>query len=97
MVNLKQVKSFIQGNYRYFRNKLQGSPKYIQEQVYYRLKQCENDCLIVNKCRHCTCPPKRKAWSNESCNDGERFPDLMNADAWNKFKKDNNININIDD
>lgn len=92
-VKLKDVENFIVGNYRFFKNKLIASPDYIKEQIYYRLSVCADDCLITNKCQYCPCPPKKKAWVTESCNDGERFPDLMNKDEWEQYKQDNNIEL----
>lgn len=89
----KDIASFLQGNWRYYKNKLMVSPLYIREQVEYRLQICRNDCLIKNKCVYCGCPPQKKSWTDTSCNGGERFPDLMNKQDWEQFKKDNNIKI----
>lgn len=93
--NQKNIKNYIEGNFKYFQNKLtNGRPRHEIEQVVWRLSKCENDCLINNKCIYCGCPPKKKAFIKESCNDGERFPDLMNEEDWNKYKLENNIIIN---
>ena len=92
-VKIKDIKSFLEGNFRFFKNKFLASPDYINEQVQYRLYLCKDDCLVANACKHCSCPPRKKAWVNDSCNDGERFPDLMNKVDWEKFKQENNINI----
>lgn len=91
ILKLKNIKSFIEGNSKYFYDNLIGLPDYIKEQVIWRLKQCENDCLIDNKCIYCGCPPKKKAFVNTSCNKGERFPNLMSEEKWNKYKKEHNI------
>lgn len=96
-IKVKDVGYFIEGNWKYFKNKLWASPDYIVEQVKYRLYLCKDDCLIANSCIHCTCPPRKKAWVVDSCNNGERFPDLMNKEDWGKFKQENNINIEYDD
>ena len=29
----------------------------------------------------------------KSCNNGTRFPDLMDSESWEKYKKENNIKI----
>lgn len=92
-VKIKDIKNYIEGNFRYFKNKFLASPDYINEQIQYRLSLCKDDCLINNVCNHCECPPRKKVWINESCNNGERFPDLMNKENWEKFKIDNNIKI----
>lgn len=87
ILNIKNIASFIQGNAKYFFNKYVGLPKHIQEQVAYRLKKCKDDCLPQGKCKHCGCPPHKKAFVNKSCNKGERFPDLMSRIEWELYKK----------
>lgn len=89
--NLKNVASFIEGHAKYIYNQLIGLPKYKQEQVLWRLSKCENDCVVTGKCIYCECPPEKKAFNVESCNKGERFPDLMDSETWEKYKLDNNI------
>lgn len=88
------IKDFIQANYSYYKDKLLGdTPEYIKEQVVYRLKTCKDDCVPNNKCNYCGCPPAKKSWSKHSCNNGERFPDLMNKDEWEEFKTINNVEL----
>ncbi|AGO48990.1 hypothetical protein N356_gp097 [Cellulophaga phage phi14:2] len=89
--NLKNVASFIEGNSKYFYNQLIGLDKDKQEQALWRLSKCEEDCMVTGKCVHCGCPPEKKAFTTTSCNKGARFPDLMDAEAWEKYKQDNNI------
>lgn len=90
MITSKNVKDYIQGNFRYYLNKIAIMPDYLKEQVDYRLSICEKDCLPENKCRNCTCPPIKKAWSDSSCN-LERFPDLMDKPTWEKYKEEHGI------
>lgn len=89
--NLKNVKSFIEGNAKYFYNELIGLPKHTQEEVLWRLSQCNDDCVPAGKCKECGCPPEKKAFVKESCNKGERFPDLRTKEEWEEFKKQNGI------
>lgn len=96
-ITLSNISSFIEGNLKYYANKLFNSPEYIKEQVYYRLNLCKDDCLIENKCKYCTCPPRKKSWATTSCNKGERFPDLLNKPDWEEYKKTNNIKIETHD
>ena len=91
-INLKNIKSFLEGNYGYYYDKFVGKPKYIKEQIQYRYSLCKDDCIPNNKCIHCGCPPVKKAFSTYSCNEGKRFPDLMDEKRWGIYKKDNNIN-----
>ncbi len=92
-IKLSDISNFIEGNWKYYKNKVRMSPEYIVEQVQYRLYLCKDDCLVANKCKHCPCPPKKKSWVNKSCNGGERFPDIMNKVEWEKFKAKHNIEI----
>lgn len=92
-IKLKDIASFIEGNYKYYKDKIINSPGYIVEQVKYRLYVCKDDCLKNNECKYCGCPPRKKSWVTKSCNKGERFPDLMNKPEWEAYKVKNNINI----
>ena len=92
MVSLKEIKSFIEGNYKFYKDKFGRTEPFIKEQVQYRLYLCKNDCLIKNKCVYCNCPPRKKSFVRESCNKGERFPDLMGKKEWEEFKRKNEIN-----
>lgn len=93
-VTKNNISSFIEGNWFYYKDKLVGSPRYIVEQVYYRLFLCKDDCVPNNACIYCTCPPVKKSWVQKSCNGGVRFPDQMDKDTWEEFKITNNINVN---
>jgi hypothetical protein len=66
-----------------------GLPSHIQEQVAYRHEQCKNDCIPQKGCIHCGCDPIGKHFVQKSCNNGERFPHLMNKEDWIEFKKEN--------
>ena len=92
-ITLSNISSYIEGNFKYYKNELLDSPEYIKEQVYYRLYICKDDCVKKGKCKHCGCPPYKKSWVKESCNHGELFPNLMDKPSWNQFKLDNNIDI----
>ena len=94
-VRIKDIRSFIEGNFKYFRNKFLAAPDYINDQIL--LSLCKDDCLKANACKYCSCPPRKKVWVVESCNNGERFPDLMNKEDWGKFVKENNIKIQRND
>lgn len=87
------IKSFIEGNLAYYKDKLLSSPPYLQEQYHYRLSVCNTSCIPHNACEVCQCPPLKKAWVTASCNNGEKFPDLMDYPDWEDFKTRNNINI----
>lgn len=88
-INKKNILSFLEGNAKYYYHKLFGIPQHMNEQILYRLSKCQ-DCLANDTCLYCGCPPVKKAFVIESCNNGERFPDLMNKEDWEKFKEKNN-------
>lgn len=90
ILNITNIKHFIEGNAKYYYDKFFGLPQHIREQVLYRLEQCKDDCVIEGKCKVCDCPVDKKVFQSESCNKEERFPDLMDNVKWEKFKKENN-------
>lgn len=88
------IKSYIEGNLRYFLNNRKLMPDFIMEQVYYRLQVCKNDCVVTGRCKVCNCPTKKKAFATRSCNNGELFPDLfLDEGDWEEYKLLNNIKI----
>lgn len=91
VLNTKKIKSFIEGNFKYLQREMGGLPLHIEEQVAWRLSLCYNDCVPNGKCKECNCPTEKKILVKESCNYGERFPDMMNEKDWEQYKKDNNI------
>ena len=52
---------------------------------------CKDECVKYGKCRYCLCDLPGKFYVTESCNKGERFPDLMDEESWMKYKEENNI------
>lgn len=92
-ITLKNILSYLEGQGKYYLNEIVEAPPYIKEQIVWRLSLCVDDCLKDNKCKYCGCPPRKKAWVNESCNNNERFPDLMDKISWENFKILNEITI----
>ena len=90
LLNSSNIKSFIKGNYYYLIDRFNGYPKHKKEQVLYRLAICRKDCVPTGQCIICDCPPKKKAFVNKSCNP-DRFPDMMEKEEWEQFKKENKI------
>lgn len=93
MVRIKDIKNFIEGNFKYYLYKFVSAPKHITEQYAYRLDKCKDTCIKQKKCKYCGCPPVKKAFNVSSCNDGEIFPDLMNEEQWEYYKKIMKINV----
>jgi hypothetical protein len=93
-LNLKNVKSFFQAHARVFYDNLIGLPLHIQEQIAYRHRLCKDDCFVEGECKYCGCDAYKKAFANSSCNDQERFPDLMDNKKWEKYKAWKKIDTN---
>ena len=90
-ITIDNIEQYIEGNSKMFLNKLGFASKHLQEQVSYRMLQCKNDCMITKHCKYCGCDVPGKMYVSKSCNNGERFPDLMSKVDWELFKKDKNI------
>ena len=95
-ITIKNIKSFLEGNFKHFLYKFVKAPKYIREQYTYRLTLCKNDCIPKKKCVYCGCPPIKKAFVKQSCNKGKRFPDLLTENQWKVYKEKNNISVEED-
>jgi hypothetical protein len=85
-ITLKNIKHYIEGNLKMLGDKMYLLPEHEKEQVVYRAMICKDECVKLGYCVYCGCDVK------DSCNGGERFPDLVNKDNWEKFKLDNGIN-----
>jgi hypothetical protein len=90
-ITIKNIKAFVQGNTRMFGAKYNLVDEHIQEQVAYRAMICKESCLPFGKCEVCGCSVPGKLYVTKSCNKGDKFPDLMSKEEWEKFKKENNI------
>jgi hypothetical protein len=92
----KKIRQYIEGNLNKLEDDLFGKPLYFKEQILYRASKCE-DCYRLGRCLNCGCELPGKHYVKESCNDGIRFPDLMNEEEWENYKKENKIEIVLKD
>lgn len=92
----KKIFQFIEGNLKLLGDKMHLLPKHEREQVLYRSMVCKNDCVKLGYCKYCGCSIPGKLYVTTSCNNGERFPDLMGEADWEKYKTENNIEIHGD-
>jgi len=86
-----KILQFIEGNLKMLGDTFKILPKHEREQVIFRADICKDDCMERGYCIKCGCQLPGKLYVNKSCNDGERFPDLMTAANWEQYKKDHNI------
>lgn len=93
---LKNIKAFVQGNYRLILDKLPKSwvpklmelPVHKREQVAYRVEVCGDSC--PTKCASCGCSTPGKWYADKACS-ADKYPDMMDEISWKKFKKENGI------
>jgi len=88
---MNKIFQFAQGNIRLLGDEFNLLPKHLKEQVRYRSEICKDECVKYGKCRYCLCDLPGKFYVTESCNKGEKFPDLMDEESWVKYKEENNI------
>jgi hypothetical protein len=93
MITPTKIYQFIEGNLKLLGDQLNLLPNHEKEQVLYRSEICKNDCVKFEYCIMCGCNLPGKFYVSKSCNNGTRFPDLMNKSEWEKYKLDNNIKI----
>jgi hypothetical protein len=86
-----KIFQFIEGNLKMFGDKMHLLSSHEKEQVAYRALICKDDCIKLEYCVYCGCDIPGKLYVKKSCNAGERFPNLMNKQDWEKFKLDNEI------
>lgn len=85
-ITKKKINDYIEGNINKTLHALELLEETIEEQVEYRKTFCK-DCEEQGKCVYCKCSYPGRLYSTSSCNYGERFPDLMNKEEWDEFKK----------
>jgi hypothetical protein len=93
-LSLSNIKEFIEGNVNMLEDEILGKPLYYKEQILYRKHKCQ-DCYRMGACLTCGCALPGKHYVERSCNNGLRFPDLMNEEDWEKYKQDNRIKITL--
>jgi hypothetical protein len=92
---INKIFQFVEGHLKMFGDKFNLLPEHQKEQFLFRVSICKNDCLKSRQCIYCGCSVPGKLYVSESCNGGERFPDMMNPEEWEKYKKDKKIKIEI--
>lgn len=86
-----KILQFIEGNIKMLGDRFHLLAPYEKEQIVYRSQICKDECMKLGYCIKCGCSVPGKLYVTQSCNNGERFPDLMPHTDWEKFKSDNNI------
>lgn len=89
----KNIMNFIEGNFKMLGDKINALPRHQREQVIWRSQICKDDCMVEGRCKYCGCSVPGKLYVAESCNNSERFPDIMSEKSWEEYKIKNNIII----
>ncbi len=89
----KNIFHFLQGHFRWLGDEFKLLPRHIKEQVIYRAQFCKDDCIPAGFCKYCGCSLPGKFYVSESCNFGDRFPDMMGDEEWEEYKKIKNFKI----
>lgn len=84
-ITLNNIKQYLEGNTQLMLDGLGLKPEYFREQIAYRMLQCP-DCISNKSCKYCGCDVPGKFYVEESCNNGKRFPDIMNEKEWREYK-----------
>lgn len=91
-INLKNIKSYIQGNWRaalleYYPD---GLDKHIEEQYYWRIQQVTEkspECIENKKCKICSCEIPELFMADKACeNNPSCYPEMMNEPLWEMYK-----------
>jgi hypothetical protein len=88
-----KILQFIEGNIKMLGDRFHLLAPHEKEQIAYRSQLCKDDCMKLGYCIKCGCSIPGKLYVARSCNNGERFPDLMPHTDWEKFKSDNDITL----
>ena len=91
------IRDFIQGNYNYIKDTHFNSlPLHIKEQAVFRMMMCV-PCLKNGSCFECGCTTPNMFYSPNKVDSLGRWKEMLDDVEWEKFKKDNDIKIDIDD
>jgi len=92
-ITIENIKAFLEGNSRMLGRKFGLVDEHIHEQVAFRAEICKDTCLAIGKCEVCGCGVPGKLYVKKSCNEGKKFPDLMEKEEWEQYKLDNSIEL----
>lgn len=90
-ITASNIFKYIQGNARLIASEFGFESKHMKEQVAYRMIICAESCSAHGQCKECGCELPGKYFVTESCNNGSKFPNLMNKADWEIFKFNNGI------
>lgn len=87
-LSVKNIKRYIQGNYRLYT--FEQQPQFLKEQIWFRLSKANSECLKNTFCP-CTCPVVGRASAEDSC-ERNCYPIMMDEETWQVYKEINQVN-----
>jgi hypothetical protein len=89
-ITIRHVKAYLQAKSR----KLLGASTHIEEQYSHRIDLVSKEspeCISSKQCKICSCETPDLFLSDDPC-EGGCYPRMMDKEAWEKYKKANNVN-----
>jgi hypothetical protein len=92
IMNPTNVRDFIEGNYMMWKDQLRNSgiAKHYKEQAIYRALLCR-PCLVNGRCVECGCKTPNMFFSINKEDSQKKWGKMLEAEEWEAFKKDNDI------
>lgn len=91
-INLKNIYAYIQGNIRYklyyskYKCLRELIPKYIREQIGYRINSMDKQCFINGSCKLCGCQTTHLQCADKAC-DKPCYPYMLSKIKWERVLK----------
>lgn len=89
-VTPKNIFAFLQGNFRYFfyysKYFKWVIPKYVREQIDFRIKSMRKSCYEKGECEECGCKTTHLQMANKTCG-GICYPSMLKKKDWDYCKK----------
>lgn len=92
-ITIQNIKNFVSGNARMIQANFGIGKAHLIEQVTYRESKC-TECSKAGHCLgpNCSCSVPGRWFVEKSCNE-KKFPDLMEEELWQEYKKHKEIEI----
>lgn len=85
----QKIKSFTEGNFRKFLLSFTITkklvPLHIREQIEWRIKKMDQECLSNGACLMCGCATPGLQMANDMC-DKPCYPEILSKEQWKDFK-----------
>ena len=97
-INIKNIYSYIIGNYRYqsyySKNFSWLMRNFIKKQITLRINSMDEECFNNGQCKMCGCKTTALQMANKEC-DKPCYPEMLSRKKWIKFVLDSMFGISI--